>query len=182
MACFSIDLANIVPCETHKNTRSAHNSSGNTKLTLRRRFDTPKNRCHSLRPARLIKKHTKTLSTTKLTGEAHATHPNRCNSTRVPLRRTRAQPRNRNRDDRQVNAHNKHAKCALQNRRHTIHMRAKNESAICFHNTHNMCKLTLTRSKLRPDSRIARQSTYRAGEDRCRQTYRKLHKRASDDV
>ena len=30
-----------------------------------------------------------------------------------------------------------------------------------------MCKLTLTRSKLRPDSSIARQSTYRAGEDRC---------------
>ena len=75
----------LFPVKHTKNTRSAHNSPGNTKLTLRRRFDTPKNRCHSLRPARLIKKHTKTLSTTKLTGEAHATHPNRCNSTRVPL-------------------------------------------------------------------------------------------------
>lgn len=75
----------LFPVKHTKNTRSAHNSPGNTKLTLRRRFDTPKNRCHSLRPARLIKKRTKTLSTTKLTGEAHATHPNRCNSTRVPL-------------------------------------------------------------------------------------------------
>ena len=36
-----------------------------------------------------------------------------------------------------------------------------------FITPHNMCKLTLTRSKLRPDSSIARQSTYRAGEDRC---------------
>ena len=36
-----------------------------------------------------------------------------------------------------------------------------------FITPHNMCKLTLTRSKLRPDSSIARQSTYRTGEDRC---------------
>ena len=82
---FSIDLANIVPCETHKNTRSAHNSPGNTENTLRRRSDNPKNRCPSLRPARLIKKHIKTLSTTKLAGEAHTTPSNRCSSTRVPL-------------------------------------------------------------------------------------------------
>ena len=125
----------LFPVKHTKNTRSAHNSPGNTKLTLRRRFDTPKNRCHSLRPARLIK------STPKLSRRPNSQAKRTQHTQTVVIRRacrcrrTRTQPRNRNRDDRQVNAHNKHAKRALQNRRHTLHLRAKNKSAICFHNT-----------------------------------------------
>ena len=41
-----------------------------------------------------------------------------------------------------------------------------------FITPHNMSKLTLTRSKLRPDSRIARQSTYSRRRSLRRQTYR----------
>lgn len=164
----SIDLARIVPCETHKNTQSAPNSPGNTETTLRRRSDTPKNGCRSLRPARLIK------STPKLSRRPNSQAKRTQSAQTIVLRRacrcrrTQAQPRNRPCDDRQANTHNDHTKCTRQTRRHTTHMRAKNESAICSHNIpHNTCKLTLTRSKLRPDSSIARQSTYRAGEDRC---------------
>lgn len=82
-------------------------------------------------------------------------------------RRTRAQPRNRNRDDRQVNAHNKHAKCAHKTGGTLCTCAQRTKVLFAFITPHNMCKLTLTRSKLRLDSSIARQSTYRAGEDRC---------------
>lgn len=135
MACFRSILPILFPVKHTKNTRSVHNSPGNAETTLRRRSDTPKNRCRSLRPARLIK------STPKLSRRPNSqekrTQPTQTVVIRhaCHCRHTRAQPRNRNRDDRQANTLNKHAKCTRQNRRHAIHMHAKNESAICFHNT-----------------------------------------------
>ena len=128
---------------------------------------TPETRCHSLRPARLIKS-TPKLSR-RLNSQAKRTQPAQTVVIRHVSDATDAHKRSRGTD---------HATIGKQTRttntlnvlyktdgtRYTCAQRTK--VLFAFITPHNMCKLTLTRSKLRPDSNIARQNTYGAGEDR----------------